>query len=248
MCHPGQAVTTRYIEKHIHKTSSNDRCRLCNKFPETIHHIIAGCPSLSQTVYTDRHNNVAKYIYIKLGIHAGLLQTNDKWYKFKPECVLENTNYKILWDFQIMTDHAIYHNKPDIVFIDKIKKVAQIIDIAIPMDINVVAKRFEKIRNYANLAIELKECWNLNYVSIIPVIIGCTGTIHCELSTDLKKLDIIIGKKDLIEMQQIAILGTTYIWRHFSAISKGPCPNYRSQSFLTNRFFLIIRFCRNRFF
>ena len=80
-----------------------------------------------------------------------------------------------------MTDHAIDHNKPDIVFIDKIKKVAQIIDIAIPMDINVVAKRFEKIRNYANLAIELKECWNLNYVSIIPVIIGCTGTIHREL-------------------------------------------------------------------
>ena len=53
-----QAVTTRYIEKHIHKTSSNDRCRLCNKFPETIHHIIAGCPSLSQTLYTDRHNKV----------------------------------------------------------------------------------------------------------------------------------------------------------------------------------------------
>ena len=43
-----QSVTTKYIEKRIHKSTDNDICRLCNTFPETIHHIIAGCPALAQ--------------------------------------------------------------------------------------------------------------------------------------------------------------------------------------------------------
>ena len=210
-----QAVTTKYIEKHIHKTVNDDKCRICNTYPETIHHIIAGCPSLSQNVYTYRHDNVAKYLYIKIGEHAGLMKGNEKWYEIKPECVTENENFKVLWNFQIITDHQINHNKPDIVLVNKVQKTAQIIDIAVPMDINVVAKRFEKLKNYANLAIEIKDSWNLNSVSIIPVIIGSTGVIHRELKKDLAKLEVILSSKDIIQMQEIAILGTTYIWRRF---------------------------------
>ena len=181
----------------------------------TIHHVIAGCPSLSQNVYTYRHDNVAKYLYIKIGEYAGLMKGNEKWYEIKPKCVIENENFKVLWNFQIITDHQINHNKPDIVLVNKVQKTAQIIDIAVPVDINVVAKTFEKLKNYANLAIEIKDFWNLNRVSIIPVIIGSTGVIHRELKKDLAKLEVILSSKDIIEMQEIAILGTTYIWRHF---------------------------------
>ena len=109
----------------------------------------------------------------------------------------------------------VKHNKPDIVYINKDEKSAMIIDIAIPMDSNIAEKRYEKIRNYTDLAIEIKTMWNLTNVTIVPIIIGCTGAIHRELLNDLSKLNIDLNKKDIINMQEITILGTNYVWRHF---------------------------------
>ena len=215
-----QSVTTRYIEKHIHKSTDNDICRLCNTFPETIHHIIAGCPALSQNVYTYRHNNVAKYLYIRLSEFAGLSEEKEKWFAIEPPPVRENDNFKILWNFKVITDRRIDHNMPDIIFIDKREKSVKIIDIAIPMDKNVITKRFEKLRNYTNLSIELKESWELNCVSIVPIIIGSTGVIHREMKNDLGKLNFAINSNELVEMQTIALLGTAFIWRHFCELVK----------------------------
>ena len=213
-----QAVTTRYIEKKIHKVTDNDRCRLCQSFPESIHHIINGCPSLCQNVYTTRHDNVAKYVYIKISSIAKLLETEQKWYNIQPECVIENDEYKIIWNTEIMTDHRIQHNKPDIVFVNKITHTAFIIDIAIPLDQNVIKKREEKLKNYTDLAIQLKQMWNLNDIKIVPIIIGSTATIHNRLMIDLAKLNIEFTRRDIINMQHIALLGTSYIWRHFKQL------------------------------
>ena len=38
-----QVVSTNYIKKKIHKSSSTDKCRLCKSCVETVHHIISGC-------------------------------------------------------------------------------------------------------------------------------------------------------------------------------------------------------------
>ena len=35
----------------------------------------------------------------------------NKWYKYKPESVLENEVYKILWDIEIQTDYQM--TRPD---------------------------------------------------------------------------------------------------------------------------------------
>ena len=40
----------------------------------------------------------------------------------KPESVLENETFKILWDFEIQTDHLIPTRKSDLVIINKKKK------------------------------------------------------------------------------------------------------------------------------
>ena len=34
-------------------------------------------------------------------------QHTTKWYKHKPESTLENGMHKILWDFEIQTDHSV---------------------------------------------------------------------------------------------------------------------------------------------
>ena len=40
----------------------------------------------------------------------------------KPESVLENETHKILWDFEIKTDHLIPARRPDLIFINNKKK------------------------------------------------------------------------------------------------------------------------------
>ena len=70
----------------------------------------------------------------KCGFHR-----NDKWYNHVPERVLENENYKLLWDFSIRTDHNIVARRPDLVLVDKSKKSCHITDVAIPEDSGVVS-------------------------------------------------------------------------------------------------------------
>ena len=53
---------------------------------------------------------------------GSLLESNfeagDKWYEHEPESVLENEDYKILWDFSIQTNHVIEARGPDLVVVD----------------------------------------------------------------------------------------------------------------------------------
>jgi len=53
-----QALNTNWLSCHIHHTVSSDLCKRCRMYPETIEHIIAGCPTMAQTVYLDRYNAV----------------------------------------------------------------------------------------------------------------------------------------------------------------------------------------------
>ena len=45
-----------------------------------------------------------------------------KWYMHNPALVLENATYKLLWDFNIQTDHLIPARRPDLIIINKKKK------------------------------------------------------------------------------------------------------------------------------
>ena len=59
-------------------------------------------------------------------------EAEDKWYEDEPESVLENEDYKILWDFSIQTDHVIEARRPDLVVVDKKERSCKIIDFAVP--------------------------------------------------------------------------------------------------------------------
>ena len=45
----------------------------------------------------------------------------NKWYMHNPELVLENNTRKLLWDFDIHTDHQISARRPDLIIIRKEK-------------------------------------------------------------------------------------------------------------------------------
>ena len=120
---------------------------------------------------------MAKYLHLQICLNSDLVKKNCEWYKYEPSPVLENENFKILWDFSIQTDKEIRANRPDIIFVDKRERTVMFIDVTIPNDHNIIEKKLEKIEKYTDLGIEIKELWNMQRVDIVPIVIGCTGVV-----------------------------------------------------------------------
>ena len=76
-----------------------------------------------------------------------------------PAPVLEKDTYKLLWDFDIQTDHLISARRPDLIIINKKKKkkICKIVDFVIPADHRIKLKEYEKRDKYLDLARELKK-------------------------------------------------------------------------------------------
>ena len=123
----------------------------------------------------------------------------SKWYDHVPEKVKETDHVKILWDFNIQTDHVIEHRRLDVV----------VLDIAVPGDSRVEAKENEKVQKYQDLARELRKLWQFK-VKVVPVVVGALGTIPKALEKHLKEIGTSVRVKLL---QKAALLGTARILR-----------------------------------
>ena len=140
-----------------------------------------------------------------------------KLYNYKPDKVLEDESFKLLWDFQVNTDRTVIASKPGIILQDKMTNKMCIIDIAIPADANIVKKRIMKIDKYIDLSIELKRLWNASSVLIKPIVIGAIVMMTRSLRQDLEKIPCKISH---LEIQKAALLGTMNIVRTFTQIDE----------------------------
>ena len=114
----------------------------------------------------------------------------NKWYMHNPTPVQENDSHKLLWDFNIQTDHLIPTRRPDFIIINKKKKrICKIVDFAVPADHRINLKESEKKDKYLDLARELKKLWNMK-VTIVPIVIGALGTITKGLLKGLEDLEV----------------------------------------------------------
>ena len=111
------AMKTTQIKTRIDKTQQNSICRLRGDRDETINHIISEYIKLVQKEYKSRHDCVGKVIYRELCKKLKFDHTN-KWYMHNPESVLENETHKLVWDFDIQTDHLISARRPDLIIIN----------------------------------------------------------------------------------------------------------------------------------
>ena len=139
-----QAIRTNYIKANIDKTQENDLCRLCRQAKETVSHIVRRCSKLAQQEYKRRHDNDARVVHWDLLGKCGFSRV-DKWFEHQPETVLENNDYKLLWYYNIQTDHQISARRPDLVVTNKQQQTCQIIHIAVPEDTAAKAKEEEKL-------------------------------------------------------------------------------------------------------
>ena len=58
---------------------------------------------------------------------------------------METADVKILWDFNIQTDHIVEHRLPDVVILDKKANSCHLVDIAVPADNRIDVEK-EKIQ------------------------------------------------------------------------------------------------------
>ena len=100
----------------------------------------------------------------------------NKWYMHNPASVLENDTHKLLWDFDIQTDHLILAGRSGLIMINKKKRTCKIVDFALLIDHGIKLKESEKKDKYLDLTRELKKLWNMK-VTIIPIMIGAFGRV-----------------------------------------------------------------------
>ena len=131
---------------------------MCRKVEESIDHIVSGCSKLAQKEYQRRHKNLRKIVHWKVARKCNF-EAGDKWYEHEPESVLENEDYKILWDFSIQTDHVIEARRPDLVVVDKKERSCKIIDFVVPGVSRIEEKEKDKIEKYQDSGKELQKIW-----------------------------------------------------------------------------------------
>ena len=112
-----------------------------------------------------------------------------KWYIQNPAPVRENSTHKLLWDFNIQTDHLIPARRPDLIIINRKKRTCKIVDFAVPADHRIKLKECEKKDKYLYFAREWKKLWNMQ-VTIIPIVFGVFETVTKELLKGLEDLEV----------------------------------------------------------
>ena len=89
------------------------------------------------------------------GIHWELYKKfkfdlTNKWYMHNPVSVLENETHKILWDFEIQTDHLISARLTDLIIKkneekENEKRTGRIVDFVVPANLREKLKESKKI-------------------------------------------------------------------------------------------------------
>ena len=207
MAAQNQSIRINLVKAKIDKRQGDSLCRVCRKVDGSIDHIVSGCSKLAQREYKRRHDDLGKIVHWKLAGKCNF-EAEGKWYKHEPDSVLQNEDYKILWDFSIQTDHVIEARRPDLVVVDKKERSCKIIDFAVPGDSRIEEEK-DKIEKYQDLGRELQKIWNVK-VKIIPLVVGSLGAIPKQFGNRLKQIGI---TAETAQVQKTVLLGMARILR-----------------------------------
>jgi len=164
-----QALGVRAVQNRIYGMAVPLNCRVCGAVPEYVDHLLSSCTPLAPTMYMQRHNRIGKIIHWSILKRFNSAVSRNYW-DHDPVAVVENQEMKVLWDFNIYTDHLLTARRPDIVVIDKLQKTVQIVDVSVPSDCNVAQKEKEKIEKYRDLSVELSSLWRMKCELIIIIL------------------------------------------------------------------------------
>ena len=130
-----------------------------------------------------------------------------------PESIFKTKKIEVWWDKKIAVQPPVEHNRPDIVLWDLEKKKCTVIDICVPLDVNVAREEKEKCDKYFLLTSRLQRLYPQYTYDIVPIVVGSTGFIPKSLQGNLQKCGI---DKDRIsptirQLQRKALQGSVKI-------------------------------------
>ena len=213
-----QEIYTRALKakrEHPDDASYNKKCRFCNSKTEDIFHLLGSCNFLSASMYLPmRHDEVGREVYNAIIHH----HYPDERYTL-PQTIWKRTDLEIWWDMLIPTTPPVKHNRPDMVVWNNQDKTCTIVDICVPLDINVHVQEKTKCDTYAPLIVGLLRHYPEFKFNIVPLVVGATGLVTNSLVTNLKTL--LSNEADVertaAKMQQKALIGSMRILK--SALS-----------------------------
>jgi len=112
-------------------------------------------PHFVKNVYLMIHDKVCAHLRYSICKALGI-ETTDKWYTHMPKSVYEEGDVTVLWNQAVHTDREVTANRPDIIIKNKKEKSCTLIDVAIPVDRNIVQKEAEKKLKYKSFGIEIQ--------------------------------------------------------------------------------------------
>lgn len=110
------------------------------------------------------------------------------YFNYQPAQVIENREYNINLDKEIITHRQFEQNRPDINIVDKTKKKVVLVDISIPNNYNMQNKHNDYLHKYSKLRRQILGIGNMKTVSIISLIVLSTGLIPKSLIEYLVQL------------------------------------------------------------
>ncbi|XP_044756916.1 uncharacterized protein LOC123315325 [Coccinella septempunctata] len=202
-----QVMPTRAYLKHIAGVDiPTDRCRRCSQAPESIQHLTSSCSILAPTDYLERHNVMGRIYHQQIALKLGLISEEVQQHLYKPKILLQNQRYKLYWDATLITDRGVANNRPDIALFDKEKKTCLLVDFTVPADDNLARAYTEKVTKYGSLALQMKEIYGLEHVSVLPLIISVNGLVEAHLIENTDKL--CLDRSVISSAQKQVVLGT----------------------------------------
>ena len=124
----------------IIQTETDNKCRLCKQFDETVEQIILACPILAKEQYIKRHDTLSAQLHFNIYKETGVKLDNKHWYDHVPESVETSHEDKvtILWNQQVQTNQTIPNSKLENIIHDNKKGTFLLIDSPIPGDRSVI--------------------------------------------------------------------------------------------------------------
>jgi hypothetical protein len=107
-----------------------------------IDHLTSGCHILAKNEYVIRHDKVCTHLHYSICKTLGI-ETTENWYSHLPKPVCQCEDTTVLWNQGVQTEEVLA-NRPDIIIKNKKDKICLLIDVAIPLDRNVIKKESEK--------------------------------------------------------------------------------------------------------
>ena len=141
------------------KQVNDAQCRLCNKVPQGVAHVLSGCSALAQNKYLVRHNAALKILFFEILRDRGLLEEVPPWYSpVEPKPAYESRDAQAFWDipiYSVLTE--VRANRVDARIINhKAKKVTTLLT-SCPWIENRTRKDAEKTLKYGPMRWELKQ-------------------------------------------------------------------------------------------